>query len=153
MVSYTLTSLNNPVFFSASTKAVDHLLARRVGEHGRRDDVDLVGRERRDQRGELHRLDLDLETGISADLGDEINHQALNAVGLGVEEGEGHPGRGRAHLEHLLRRARHRGCKDESRDRGLNHTFEKHRTPSQGLGNDRRIPLQQQLIAGFAVQA
>jgi len=38
---------------------------------------------------ELHRLDLDLESGILADLGDEIDHHALDAVGLGVEEREG----------------------------------------------------------------
>src|SRR6478752_3803275 len=34
----------------------------------------------------------------SSDLGDDIDHHALDLVRLGVEEGEGHAGRGRADL-------------------------------------------------------
>src|SRR5262249_10938308 len=43
-----------------------------------------------------------LEAGILADLPDEIDHHAFDGVGLGVEEGEGDAGRGRADLQDLV---------------------------------------------------
>ncbi len=122
-------------------REVDHLLAHCGREHRRRDDVDLVRRQRRDQRGKLHWLDLHLKTGILADLGDEVDHHALNAVALGIEEGEGHAGRRRAHLEHLLRRPGRGNGKCENRGRGLNETFEEHRTLSLGWAPAGVIPL------------
>ncbi|MGY4430602.1 hypothetical protein ACVWWO_003079 [Bradyrhizobium sp. F1.13.1] len=108
---------------------VDDLLARRGNEHRCRDDVDLAGGQRRDQRRERHRLDLHVEAGILADLGDEIDHDALDGVGLGVEEGEGNACRRRTNLQHLLRRSRRCCGNRECRDRGLDKTLQRHRIP------------------------
>ena len=114
---------------------VDDLLARRRDEHRRRDDVDLARCQRRDQRRELHRLDLHVEAGILADFGDEVDHDALDRIGLGVEEGEGNACRRRTDLQHLLRRSRHCCGNCECRDRGQTKTL--HRIPL-GPGRWRR---------------
>jgi hypothetical protein len=112
-------------------REVDHLFPRGRCEHRGRDDVDLVRGQRRHERGELHRLNLHGKAGVLGDLGDEIDHDALNAVGLGVEEGEGHARRRRAHFQHLLRGCRHRTSGDnKGRHRGLDETFESHGTTS-----------------------
>jgi len=109
---------------------VDHLFPRGRCEHRGRDDVDLVRGQRRHERGELHRLDLHGKAGVLADLGDEIDHDALDAVGLGVEEGEGDACRRRAHFQRLLRGCRYRGRENDGRHRGPDETFESHGTTS-----------------------
>jgi hypothetical protein len=43
---------------------------------------------------------------VLADLGDDIDHHALDLVRLGVEEGEGHAGQGRTDFQDLLRGGR-----------------------------------------------
>jgi hypothetical protein len=56
---------------------------------------------------------------VLADLGDDIDHHALDLVRLGVEEGEGHAGRGRTDFQDLLRGGR-QTCGQRQRDEQLN---------------------------------
>jgi hypothetical protein len=80
---------------------VHHLGALGGRRHAGHDQIDLVGREGRDQRGKRNRLEVHLEARAAPDLVDYVRHEALDSVGFHIQEAVGFAGGRRAGAQDL----------------------------------------------------